>query len=249
MDVPETVHTLAKDLADIFGARLRSVTAYGLHAPGRAPHAAAHPAHGPDDDPADQMHTLAIVDVVTRDDLQACAARVAGWHRSGLATPLLLAEREFERSLDAFPLEFGAILRDHIVVAGSSPFESLTVLDADVRRGCEIQARSHLLHLRESVLETKGRADALSMLIVSSAPAFAALVQSVARLEGLDGHDLGAAGRHAERRLNLTDGAISTVMALAGVKDISSADATAIFPGYLNAVERLVAYVDGWSAR
>ena len=248
MDVPESVHVLARDLGEIFGARLRSVTAYGLHAPGRAPDASAA-VHGHHDDAADDTHTLAIVDVVTRDDLQACAQRVAAWQQAGLATPLLLAEREFERSLDAFPLEFGTILRDHVVVAGRSPFESLTVHDADVRRGCEVQARSHLLHLREGVLETKGRADALSVLIVASAPAFAALIQSVARLEGLDGHDLGAAGRHAERRLNLTDGVITTVIALAGVKEISSAEATAIFPGYLAAVDRLVAYVDGWSAR
>ena len=37
---------------------------------------------------------------------------------------------------------------------------------ADLRRACEVQARSHLLHLREGYLETRGRADALSDLIV-----------------------------------------------------------------------------------
>jgi hypothetical protein len=33
------------------------------------------------------------------------------------------------------------------------------------------------------------------------------------------------------------------------VTEISSEDATTIFPRYLDAVERLVAYVDGWSAQ
>ena len=64
-------------------------------------------------------------------------------------TPLLLAANELERSLDAFPREFGAILADHLVVAGSNPFDGLRVDPADVRRACEVQTRSHLLHLRE----------------------------------------------------------------------------------------------------
>ena len=121
---------------------------------------------------------------MTHDDLRTSAGRVAAWHDAGLATPLLLAAREFERSLDAFPLEFGAILADHVVVSGTNPFASLAVDAADVRRACEVQARSHLLHLREGFLETRGRGDALSDLIVQSAPAFAALVASIARLDG-----------------------------------------------------------------
>ena len=36
------------------------------------------------------------------------------------------------------------------------------------------------------------------------------------------------------------------VVKLAGTTEISSEDATKIFPRYLDAVERLVAYVDGW---
>ena len=179
MDIPHAVHDLARDLGEIFGPRLHSLCAYGLHAPGQAPHtqddtAAAHH-HGV----TPQLHTLAIVDAITRDDLQACAQRVARWHDAGLATPLLLAQREFERSLDAFPLEFGAILADHLVVSGRSPFENVRVSEADVRRACEIQARSHLLHLREGMLETRGRADALSVLIVQSSAVSASTTTSV----------------------------------------------------------------------
>src|SRR5439155_16909943 len=119
-----------------------------------------------------------------RDDLRACAGRVKGWHDAGLATPLVLAGHEFDRSLDVFPLEFGAILADHTIVSGANPFEQLTVDAADLRRAVEVQARSHLLHLREGYLETRGRDDALSDLIVKSARPFAALLVSLARLEG-----------------------------------------------------------------
>jgi hypothetical protein len=261
MDIPVAVHTLARDLGEIFGARLQSLVAYGLHGSGNqdgadaagahgAPHGAAHnAAHDAAHDAPAQTQTIAIVDALTSADLQACAARVEAWHEAALATPLLLAARDFERSLDAFPLEFGAILADHIVVSGRSPFDGLTVDDADVRRACEVQARSHLIHLREGFLETRGRADSLAVLIVASAAPFAALLHSVARLEGVQVRDHAAAGRHVERRLDVAGGIVTDVVRLAGITDIPSEEAKTIFPRYLDAVERLVEYLDTWSGR
>jgi len=110
-----------------------------------------------------------------------------------------------------------------------------------------VQARSHLLHLREGFLETRGRADALAELIVESAPAFAALVTSIARLEG-HGDDRPSGARHVERIVDLP-GAITDITRLVGADEISSAEANRLFPPYFTAVERLVSYVDGWSAR
>jgi hypothetical protein len=180
MQIPDAVHTLARDLGEIFGGRLESVVAYGLAAA-----AGAHPdsrAHGAPRGGSSPVHTLAMIDALTHRDLVACAARVAAWDEAGLATPLLLVVREFEASLDAFPLELSAILADHVVVSGRNPFDGLTIDAADLRRACEVQARSHLLHLREGFLETRGRSDALSVLIVRSAAPFAALLKSIARL-------------------------------------------------------------------
>ena len=171
---------------------------------------------------------------------------MAAWHEAGLATPLLVASREFDQSLDAFPLEFGAILADHALVSGVNPFEKSTVEPADIRRAVEVQARSHLLHLREGYLETRGRADALSLLIVQSAPPFAALLMSLARLDGRPSDDPAGAARHAERLLGVPGGSISEVAALVGGDDMSSQQAEQLFPAYLDAVENLVAYVDGW---
>lgn len=246
MIIPDAVHALDRELRGIFGARLQSLSIYGGRTDaGAQPHGASA-AHGHDGPPT---QTLAVVDSLTQDDLRGCARHVEAWHDAGLATPLLIAERELERSLDAFPLELGAILADHVVVSGGNPFASLAVDAADMRRACEVQARSHLLHLREGFLETRGRADALAVLIVQSAGAFAALVSSIARLEGHTSSDAAAAARHVERILNLPGGPVTEVTKLVGVREIASADAERLFPSYLDAVERLVTYVDGWSAR
>jgi hypothetical protein len=246
-----TSQRLEHELREIFGPRLQSLVAYGerTRAARYSPeqHSSGRAARAPD---AQAVQTLAIVETLTEADLRACAGRVRTWHEAGLATPLVLAAHEFERSLDAFPLEFGAILADHTVIAGANPFERLTVDAADVRRAVEVQARSHLLHLREGYLETRGRADALAALLVRSAPAFAALVTSVARLEGRgDTHDPVEAARHAESLLGIERGIIAEIVGLIGLQKLPAAKADHLFPAYLDAVHRLVQFVDNWSAR
>ena len=247
MPIPDSVRALERDLREIFGARLQSLVAYGVRA-SATPHAGDHSHSGGHHLQRALTHTLAIAETLTAEDLRACAGRVKKWDAAALATPLLLAAHEFERSLDAFPLEFGAIVADHIVVSGKNPFEGLRIEAADVRRACEVQARSHLLHLREGYLETRENADALAVLIVESAAPFAALLASIARLQGAGAGDAAASGRHVERLLDVPGGVVSDVVKLADVTEISAAEATRIFPAYLDAVEKLVKFVDGWKA-
>jgi hypothetical protein len=247
---------LERELRDIFAARLQSLVAYGQasrqstvdsrqSAGSQTGDASAHGSH-----PTPALtRTMAIVVSLVENDLRACAGAVSKWHDAGFATPLLLTAGELERSLDAFPLEFGAIIADYELVAGRDPFEGLAIAPTDLRRACEVQARSHLLHLREGFLETHGRGDAAAVLIVRSAAPFAALLASIARLQGLEARDQLAAGRHAERALQLPPGVVTEVVQLAHVTEISAADAMRIFPAYLDAAERLARYVDGWGAR
>jgi hypothetical protein len=241
--VPEHLSTLERDLTAIFSDRLQSLVAYGLQAasPPR-PHEGAHGTV----EAATRTSTLAIVTSLGEPDLKACAGRVGAWHAAGLATPLLLASGDFEQSLDAFPLEFGAIIADHVLVVGRDPFTGLEIDPADIRRACEVQARSHLLHLRQGFLETEGNGNALAMLTLRSAEPFAALITSIARLQGLVTHDRSAVGRHAERQLELPSGVVTKVVALTHATDISADEAARIFPAYLDATERLVNFVDGW---
>jgi hypothetical protein len=230
MHISDALRALDRDLHDVFGARLRSVVAYAsAHRPGAAPASA-----------------LAVVETLTADDLRACAAHVGAWHEAGLQTPLLLAAHEFGRSLDAFPLEFGAILADHALLSGANPFGTLKVEAADLRRACEIQARSHLLHLREGYVETAGRSDALAELISRSAAPLAALARSVARLEGVSADDAESAGRHIEHALGAAGGSLTDVLKLLPKQPLSSEDARRLFPPYLDAIEKLANYIDGW---
>lgn len=232
MLLPDSVHTLEADLRAVFGSRLQSLIAYppASRAPGTP------------------LATLAIVDGLAPEDLRACAARVAGWHDDGLDTPLLLAAEEFERSLDAFPFEFGAILAEHTVVAGADPFAGLRVDPAHMRHACEVRARSHLLHVRENYLETRGRGDAIADLLLQSAPGFSALIFSVARLHGQVDGDAEAAARAVETAAGIPAGAAQAVVRLTNASSLTPDAARGLMPAYIDALQRLTAYIDRWSA-
>ncbi len=225
-DASSALQALDGDVRGIFGGRFVSLVHYGARAHAAASH--HQRGHHGQHEPA-LVHALVVVQTLTPDDLRACAKRIAAWHDEGLATPLILPRAELERSLDVFPFEFTAFLADHVVVAGVNPFDGLHVEQSDLRWACEVQARSHLLHLREGYVEARGRDDALAVLIVRSAPAWKSLLENLARLEK-------------------TSPTADAVTALVGVKEISNEEAARIFPGYLESVETLTRRVDTWSA-
>ncbi len=234
-DVQRVVQILANDFRAIVADRLRAVVVFGVHA-GDAHDAAA-------DEP---IRTLVVIAGLGFPDLDACARRVQAWARQGLATPLVIASDEFARSLDAFPIEFGAIMARHAVAAGLSPFEGLSVSLEDLRRACEVQARSHLLHLREGYLEAGGDPAAIHELVARSAPPLMALLTNLARIDGASAESPGALAAFAERAIGPAP-ALGEVLGLAGRRS-PAVDAARTYPAYLDAAERLVAYVDRWSA-
>jgi hypothetical protein len=213
------------DLQSIFGTRLQ---AFVVYAPTRSP-----------------RPSVAIVASLELADLNACAACAARWQRDGAATPVVLTRREFARSLDAFPVEFGEIIDTHETLHGDDPFTGLSVSPADLRRACENHARSLLLHLREDFMEAAGDARAVTGLLVDSAPDFRAIVGLLARLDGrrLAGKDLAA---WAEERLALDPRTVSDVLHVADQPGTSAVDAVRLYPPYLAAVEQLVRRIDEW---
>lgn len=215
------------DLQYIFGGRLEAFMAYG--------HAHAAPAP-----------SLALVRTLTHDDLEACAARAASWHRGGSATPLLLTLDEFAGSLDAFPVEYGEIIDTHRLLFGADPFAGLAIGADDLRRACEVQVKSHLLHLREDFVECGGKPSAVATLVKDSAPAFALLLRRLARLDGHAAATPADLGAFAAERARLDPRVVGDVLAFSGGASGAGVDGSRLFPGYLAAVEQLARFIDTW---
>lgn len=226
---------LADDLEGIFGARLRAVLVFGTHA---RPHPRTVKA---------PVQTLALVDTLSYADLAAGAERAAGWQSRGLDMPLLMPASEFRSSLDAFPLEYGDIIAHHILVRGTDPFDGLAVAPEDLRRACEVNVRSHAIHLREGFLLAAHRPREVAELIVSSATPFASLVQTFALVSGAPQQlPPDALAAHVARVAGLDSDLLGRLLRIEEDRALDPGEAVQLYPPYLDAVHGLVQVIDAW---
>lgn len=180
-------------------------------------------------------------------DLEALSTLASVWHHDDLATPLVITTAEFRQSLDAFPIEYQSMLDRHVLVAGVNPFDGVQVADADVRRACEIQAKSHVIHLRQGWIESGGDASQLAALAARSAAPLRALLAQLVRLNDLRAPDDAALAQAASVLAGVPAELIAEVLAL----DHAPAGAPALVPrlrDYLRACEQLWAFIDRWRA-
>jgi hypothetical protein len=212
---------LADDLARVLGERFVALVAY---APGRG---------------------AAFTSSIHAADLDALATLADTWHRAGLQTPLLLTADEFRRSLDAFPIEYQAIIDRHVVIRGTPPFAGASVHAEALRRECETQAKGHLIHLRQGWIDAGGHAHDLADRLAASALPLRTLLTETARLAGESTADLPG---FAARSAGVQGDIIATVLALEEHPKAAK-QAVRRLPEYLEACEKIWAFVDGWQSR
>ena len=222
---------LVTALQAVFGDRLLSIAAY---------------ASSTERETDGRLSCLALVETLTVRDLESCAAMAHVWQRERIATPLLLPIHEFRRSLDAFPLEYAEIQRGYTRLFGSDPFAGVAIEHADLRRACETQVKSHLLHLREGFIEAAGSPRAVGELVSTAAPAFASLLRNIAWLQERGNGDESHTALEVARLTELPEAVVAEILSLEKPSAIAAADAARLFPAYLATVERLAQFVDHW---
>jgi hypothetical protein len=224
------IESLARDLEEVFGSRLRGLVAYpGTHGDG-------------------SVHSCAIVDDLAFADLVKCLPFTERWHHRRVAVPLMLAAAELERTLDIFPLEYATIAADHVLVRGTDPFAGVTIAVEDVRRATEAQAKSHLIHLREAYLESRGESTRIAQVVAGSAAALRALLTNIARLSA---HVPGtptdeSLAAMAEQQMGIPGGVIREVLASSGAGPSNVTDPSHVLARYIDATQKIWEYVDRW---
>jgi hypothetical protein len=211
---------LAADLQRVFGERFVALVASG------------------------PTRSVAFATAITASDLEALGPLFELWIRDDLEAPLLLTPSEFRRSLDTFPVEYQALLDRHVVIAGQPPFADLVIDRDNLRRACEVQARSHLLHLRQGWIECAGDDNRLAALIVRSSPALGALLSDVGRLLA-PAADADAMAGAAAAQLD-----VDLAREIVDVDDAPEQAPALVrrLPDYLALSERLWTFVDTWTS-
>lgn len=161
---------LTASVREAFGAELIGLVLYGSAA-------------GPDFVPGQSDLNLALfVDRVTWDHLKRLRQHLPGWHKLGMATPLLIDRDFLARASDVFPAELLDLQAQHRPLFGEDFLASLKLDAHHLRFEAEYEARGKLLRLRAAFVEVGGHRGPLEALVLDSLKTFLILMRHFLRL-------------------------------------------------------------------
>ena len=106
------------------------------------------------------------------------------WTRAGQPAPLILTEREWRESADAFPIEYEDMRDAHRVLAGRDPWPGIQVDRGHLRRQLEHELMGKLARLRQAYAALHEDPKQLARVIVGSAGGFFTMLRAVLRFGG-----------------------------------------------------------------
>lgn len=233
-----TLDELVAQLRAAYGDDLRAVALYGSAAAGE---------HIPK---RSDYNVLVIVDALPLERLRAAAAATQAWVGAGNPPPMTMTAREWLGSADIFPMEYADILERHRVLHGALPTDGVAVRAEDLRLQVEQQAMGKLLKLRAGTLAAGADGARQLDLLEQSLSTFMVVFRGVLRLHGeRPPTDNEALARAVAGRAGF-DAApfVRVVQHVRGSQRLDKRDAGPVLAGYLDAVERLVAYLDRFGA-
>ena len=234
-----TLDELVDQLKKVYGAKLNAVVLYGSAAAGE---------HIPK---RSDYNVLVVVDELTMQHMRAGAAVARAWGEDGNPPPLTLTQSEWRGSADIFPMEYADILERHRVLYGQPPFDGITVDRANLRLQVEHEAMGKLLKLRQGVLAAGGDEKAQIELLAASLSTIMVIFRAVERLHGaVPPTDYDRLSQDVAMRVGLDAGPFGRVVRhVRGGDKIGPSEATTVLAGYLDGVQRLVAYLDRYEDR
>jgi hypothetical protein len=189
---------------------------------------------------------LVLLKEATPERLRRGSPLAARWAAEGNSPPLILPREEWRRSADVFAIEYADMRDAHRVLTGEDPFAGIEVLPDDLRRQCERELKGKHIQLRERYLLLAEQPEELGRIFVRSLSTFLVLFRTVLRLAGeAVPRDPEEVVRRTAARAGFDAAPVLALVAArsaGGALPLDPADSVAV--GYLNAVERVVDYVD-----
>jgi len=229
-----TLEELVSQLRAAYGEALQAVVLYGSAAAGE---------HIPK---RSDYNVLVIAQSLTAERLRAAAAVGSAWSASGSPPPMTLTTEEWRGSSDIFAMEYADILERHKVLYGSPPFDDVTVARSDLRLQVEREAMGKLLQFRQGVLAAGNDPKRQLQLLEASLSTLMVVFRGVSRLSG----DSPPADNEALAASVAAKGGFDAapftrvVRHVRGTDKLPTRDVESLIGGYLEGLQRLVAYVD-----
>jgi hypothetical protein len=230
----ERAGRFAREMEAAYGADLASVVLYGSAARGE---------YRPG---ASDLNLLVLLRDLSPAALRRASEAARGWVAEGNPPPLFMSADEWRGSADVWAIEVADMRDGHVVVAGADPFAGVEIRLEDLRMQCERELKGKQIQLRERYLLFAGQPAELGELLTRSFSTFLVLFRTVLRLSGEGGvRDAETVVRRVGERAGFDPAPLLEVhrARAAGQKLQPAADAPVVV-GYLDAVRRVVEYVD-----
>jgi len=166
-----SLDTFGQQIAQVLGPRLTTLLLYGSAARDDGGNAAA-------------MNTLLLVDRADAELFARLVGPVRRWVDAGHPPPMILTEREWRESADAFPIEYEDIRAAHRVLAGREPWSGIAIERTHVRRQLEHELKGKLVHLRQAYAAEWAKPKHLTAVVRDSRPGFLTMLRALLRLAG-----------------------------------------------------------------
>lgn len=231
----ERARRFAREMEERFGADLASVVLYGSAARGE---------YRPG---VSDLNLLVVLREISPEALRRASEPARAWVAEGNSPPLFMSLDEWWGSADVWAIELADMREAHVVVAGMDPFSRVDIRLDDLRMQCERELKGKQIQLRERYLLFAGQPAELGELLVRSFSTFLVLFRTVLRLSGEGGvRDAETVVRRVADRAGFDPAPLLEIHQArsAGQKLQPAADAPVV-TGYLDAVRRVVEYVDG----
>lgn len=176
VDLRRLLTRYANEVASLFGSNLRSLLLYGSlargdYVPGRS-----------------NINVFVLLDSSESAGIEQYARLHRRWAKEKIVVPLVLTQQEFADSIPYFPLEYLEMEEHHLVLSGTDPFATVQLDTSNLEFQCGQELRSHLVRLRQRLIEGGGRPESMLILLPLSLTALLPCLRGILRLRGSLSH-------------------------------------------------------------
>ena len=161
-------------------------------------------------------------------------------------SPLFLTQRQIEKSLDVFPIEWIDIKERHLLIEGQDVLGGYEVPRSNLRLQLEQELREKLITLRQAYLANARHPEVLEDVLKAAASSFVTLCRSLLRLRGES--PPAQAAQAIERVADVfgleAEGLLGAHLVRHGERHPKGADLLHHYRKFLVEVERLVNAID-----
>ena len=230
----ERARAYASDLAGTYGEALRSVVLYGSAARGEYREGVS------------DLNLLVLLSTTEPATLRRGTALARAWAAENNPPPLLMTDTEFRDSADVFPMELADIRDAHVLLHGADPFVGLEIRPEDLRLQLERELKGAWIRLRTRYLTDSADAAKFEPVLLKSLSTFLVMFRTVLRLNGGGVvHDPERVLAETAARVGFDPAPLLEIhRARSGSAKLDVRPESAVVTGYLQAVARVVEYVD-----